>query len=204
MIRVRALSDDEGQVSGAIVCVEDVTQSAQLRNELEQQASHDTLTRLLNRRSIMTLLDASLTSSTGSGTTAIFVDLDRFKVINDRFGHLAGDELLRIVADRLLSVVRAGDALGRIGGDEFLIVCPDVPSSAVAERLARRVASALNREVALAGGTVDVRASVGVAYSNGRDPTSDELVGEADTAMYESKREGRGRPVTFGQQLAAR
>jgi diguanylate cyclase (GGDEF)-like protein/PAS domain S-box-containing protein len=203
MVRIRALSDQDGQVNGAIVCVEDVTQSAQLRSELEQQASHDMLTQLLNRRSIMVLLEGALTSASEGGTTVIFVDLDRFKMINDRFGHLAGDELLRIVADRLQSVVRAGDALGRIGGDEFLVVCPDVPNETVAQRLARRVAAALNREVAISGGMVDVRASVGVAYANGRELTSDELVGEADAAMYESKRQGRGRPVTFDRSLAA-
>jgi diguanylate cyclase (GGDEF)-like protein/PAS domain S-box-containing protein len=203
MIRIRALSNQDGEVNGAIVCVEDVTQSAQLRSELEQQASHDTLTQLLNRRSIMVLLEDALTSTSDRGTTVIFVDLDRFKLINDRFGHLAGDELLRIVADRLQSVVRAGDALGRIGDDEFLVVCPDVPNATVAQRLARRVAAALNRKVAISGGMVDVRASVGMAYANGRELTSDELVGEADAAMYESKRQGRGRPVTFDRSLAA-
>ena len=203
MIRLRALSDEDRQVTGAIVCVEDVTQSAELRVELEQQASHDMLTELPNRRSIMDFLDVSLATDSDAGTAVIFVDLDQFKSVNDRFGHLAGDELLRVAADRLAATVRAGDALGRIGGDEFLIVCRNVPSAATARAVARRVSRAVSRSVVLPGGTVRISASIGLSYTSRLDVTSDELVGQADAAMYELKRRGQGRPVTFGPGLAA-
>ncbi len=203
LVRLRALSDGGGRVNGAIVCVEDVTHSAELRAELEQQATHDMLTQLLNRRSIMALLDQALATNSEDGTAVIFVDLDRFKSVNDRFGHRAGDEVLRIAADRLASAIRAGDALGRIGGDEFLIVCPDVPNVASARSVARRVADALGRRAVLPGGNVTIRASIGLAYTSRADVTSDGLVGQADAAMYESKRHGSGRPVTYTKRIAA-
>ncbi len=203
MIRLRALLDQGANVNGAIVCVEDVTESAELRAELEQHATHDMLTQLLNRRSIMALLNNALASNSDGGTAVIFVDLDGFKTVNDRFGHLAGDEVLRIAASRLASIVRAGDALGRIGGDEFLVVCPNVPSLAKARGVARRVAAALSRSVSIPGGAVAVAASIGVAYTSRPEMTSDELVGQADAAMYESKRRGRCRPVAYGDRLTA-
>jgi diguanylate cyclase (GGDEF)-like protein/PAS domain S-box-containing protein len=202
-IRIRALMDNGEQIGGAIVCVEDVTLSAELRVELEQQASHDTLTRLLNRRSIMALLESTLGSAASRGTAVLFIDLDRFKLVNDRLGHLAGDELLRSAADRLAASIRTGDWLGRIGGDEFLVVCPNVPTLGIARRLATRIATALNRGIDVAGDQVDLRASVGLAWTSRTDETSDELVGQADAAMYESKRRGQGRVVNYSPRFAA-
>jgi diguanylate cyclase (GGDEF)-like protein/PAS domain S-box-containing protein len=191
LLRIRALSDQVGESTGAIICVEDVTRSAELRAELELQASHDMLTRVLNRRAIMALLDRTLAAAPVVGTAVIFIDLDRFKEVNDRLGHLAGDEVLRVTADRIAASVRSVDMLGRVGGDEFLVVCPNVRSPAMALRIARRVANALHRSVALAGGSVDVRASVGLAFSLGG-LTRDELVEQADAAMYGAKRTGQG------------
>ena len=201
LLRLRALTDGQGAVSGAVVCVEDVTASAQLRAELERRAGHDLLTRLLNRASVLAALEGALASQGRGGTAAIFIDLDDFKGVNDRLGHVAGDELLRTVADRLAITVRSGDPLGRIGGDEFLVVCPGVGGPQPALAVAERIAHALRQPVRLAGATLELRASVGVAYA-GRRVRADLLVRRADAAMYRSKHRGEGRPVVYSSAVA--
>jgi diguanylate cyclase (GGDEF)-like protein/PAS domain S-box-containing protein len=201
MLRLRTLTDAVGAVSGAVICVEDVTESAQLRAELERRASHDMLTRLLNRASVIAALDAAL-SSHSTGTAVVFIDLDDFKGINDRLGHVAGDEVLSVVADRLGISVRGGDPVGRIGGDEFLVVCPSVESSETAVAIAERIAYALRQPVRLAGSAVPLRASVGVAYARRR-VRADVLVRRADAAMYESKRQAQGAPILYSPGVAA-
>jgi len=201
LLRLRPLTDRQGAVSGAVVCVEDVTASAQLRAELERRASHDLLTRLLNRASVLAALEGALASQRRGGTAAIFVDLDDFKGVNDRLGHVAGDELLRTVADRLAITVRSGDPLGRVGGDEFLVVCSGVGGAAPALAVAERIAHALRQPVRLAGATLELRASVGVAYTRRR-VRADVLVQRADAAMYASKRRAEGRPVVYSAALA--
>ncbi len=127
--------------------------------------------------------------------TVLFVDLDRFKVVNDVFGHAAGDELLRITAERLRALVRTQDTIGRIGGDEFLVVCPGLDNPVDALALADRVAAGLGEPVDLAGGRIDVQASLGVARTRAGSATAAEVVADADAAMYESKRMGRGEPI---------
>ena len=203
MMRLRALNDAQGGVSGAIVCVEDVTESAHLRAELERRATHDTLTGIMNRACVMAALEAALSRKVVD-TAVIYIDLDRFKAVNDDLGHAAGDELLRIVADRLVATVRAGDALGRVGGDEFMVVCRGVSSLAVAREVAERVAGALCRSARLGSADVEVRASIGVAHAGRGRVSADTLVHRADTAMYASKRRGDGRPAAYTPALARR
>ncbi|HEY5277066.1 MAG TPA: diguanylate cyclase [Coriobacteriia bacterium] len=202
MVRLRALADELGTTTGAILTLEDVTESARLRAELERRATHDMLTRVMNRASVIAVIEDALARPGTNGTAAIFVDLDRFKAVNDSLGHAAGDELLRIVADRLAIAVRADDALGRIGGDEFLVVCSGIRGVGPAQRVAERISRALCRSVHLAGTTLDLQASLGVAYSGRRPITADALVARADAAMYESKRQGLGRPVVYSADLA--
>ena len=201
MVRLRALTDQGGGVTGAVVSVEDVTESAQLRAELERRATHDILTRVMNRAAAMDALQAALARKAAGRTAVVFVDIDRFKSVNDRLGHIAGDELLRIVADRLAITVRAGDALGRIGGDEFLVVCPGVGGADSALRVAERIANTVNRPVQLADVTLDLQVSIGVAYAGRRSIGADALVRRADAAMYASKRRGLGRPVAYSSAL---
>ena len=200
---LRALTSDSGQVSGAIVCMADVTDSGRMRNELERHATLDPLTECHNRRSIMSALEATLGrhSDVWPGAAVIFVDIDRFKPVNDMFGHAAGDELLTVVAERLRGTVRADDIVGRIGGDEFLVVCPRVREAEETMSLGRRIADALGRDVTIASGTVELRASIGVSWTNAISTNADTLVGEADAAMYESKRQDMGRPVLFHPSL---
>lgn len=196
-INMRALNHDDGTISGAIACVADVTDSTRMREELKKRATFDELTLCYNRPSIMDALAASIAGGRGEAERAVmFVDLDRFKEVNDHEGHAAGDELLRVVADRLRSVVRGDDLVGRIGGDEFLVVCPEIGGPEQAMRLAERIAEALHASISLAtvGAETELRVSIGVAWSDGTGTAADLLVARADDAMYESKHERAGRP----------
>jgi diguanylate cyclase (GGDEF)-like protein/PAS domain S-box-containing protein len=197
-LRLRALRDAAGGLSGAVVTLEDVTESVALRAELERRATCDMLTQLRNRASVLVALEQALAQSGPGGTAVIFLDLDDFKEVNDRLGHLAGDELLRIAAERLAQTVRASDPVGRLGGDEFLVVCPQVGGPSRALAVAERIADGLRAPVQLDGITLALRASLGVAYTRRRVP-ADRLVRRADAAMYASKRAGTGRPVLAGR-----
>ena len=195
-ISLRPLSQDDGTINGAIACVADITDSARMRAELTRRATFDELTGCYNRAAIMDALEENIASGQRQAERAVvFVDLDLFKAINDEHGHAAGDELLSIVAERLRGVVRDGDMVGRIGGDEFLAVCPDIGGPEQAMKLAERLAKAQRKAVGVvAGGRVVVQASIGVAWSAGEGADADAMVAKADHAMYESKREGSGRP----------
>jgi diguanylate cyclase (GGDEF)-like protein/PAS domain S-box-containing protein len=196
LVSSRPLNGRDGTVTGAIVCVADITESARMHLELEDKATFDMLTRCYNRGSAMTALERVLAERGAGMTGAIFVDLDNFKPVNDLLGHAAGDELLVSVARRLAGAMRSDDIVGRIGGDEFLIVCPHIDGSDDALVVARRITESLNGEIALAAGTIDLRASIGVACST-RGMTADALVAHADNAMYRSKRQGQGLPVLY-------
>ena len=196
---MRSLSDDDGTATGAIVSLEDVTDAAELRAELEERATTDMLTRCLNRVTVMSSLEATLARGGEGFTAVIFTDLDEFKTVNDEYGHLVGDDVLAIAGQRIAGAVRSGDVIGRVGGDEFLIVCPDVTDRTEAERIAARVADALDAELQVAGHTIQLRASVGVAIAPRREASADVLVSEADTEMYRHKRAARRadhRPVS--------
>jgi diguanylate cyclase (GGDEF)-like protein/PAS domain S-box-containing protein len=196
-LSLRPLTRPDGEVTGAVGCVSDATESTRLRRELEQRATFDALTRCYNRASIMAVLDSVLLEARGAatGTAVMFVDLDLFKDVNDRYGHRVGDELLSVVATRMGNVSRGTTTVGRLGGDEFLLVCPGIATAAEAAAIGDRVAESLRDDISLSVGTVSVRASVGVAFGRGRPVSAESLVAEADAAMYDSKRTGTGTAV---------
>jgi diguanylate cyclase (GGDEF)-like protein/PAS domain S-box-containing protein len=184
-VSLRALTHEDGTVSGAIGCVADVTDGTRMREELRKRATTDELTGCLNRAAILHALEDHIACGKRRAERAImFIDLDEFKAINDHYGHSAGDELLRTVAKQLRSAVREEDLVGRIGGDEFLIVCPDVGGAHRAVRLAERIEKTLRDSVS---------ASIGVAWSCGEDGADGELLERADRAMYAAKRRRVGR-----------
>jgi len=194
-ISLRALTHEDGAISGAIACVADVTDSARMRDELKRRATFDELTGCYNRASFMRALEANVADPGLETERAVmFVDLDRFKELNDRCGHAAGDELLRILGARLRETVRGGDLVGRVGGDEFLVMCPDVGGPDGAMRLAERLARALHERVRLTAGSVTPQVSIGVAWSKCDGVDADALVAQADAAMYQSKRQRAGQP----------
>jgi diguanylate cyclase (GGDEF)-like protein len=184
-------------VNGAITCVLDITDSARARKELEKRATFDALTGCHNRSSILTALQGELEQNDSSLTAVVYVDLDKFKRVNDTLGHAAGDELLALAADRLRVAGRADDVVGRLGGDEFLLLLKGIPGPEVAMRVAHRICTLLGTKFELSSETVELRASVGVAFRGPRTPTltAEELVKLADTAMYASKDQGLGLPV---------
>jgi diguanylate cyclase (GGDEF)-like protein/PAS domain S-box-containing protein len=193
-VSLRPLTDRDGSVTGAIGCLSDITASVELRRELEIRASVDGLTGCLNRSATFELLDLALhqPSTAESGLAVIFVDLDRFKEVNDHFGHAVGDHSLAVAADQIRAAVRGVDTVGRIGGDEFLVVCPDVPSSQAALPVARRVAESTRLSITIADGVAPIQlgASVGLAWTNRASISPDALVARADRAMYQAKQNG--------------
>jgi diguanylate cyclase (GGDEF)-like protein/PAS domain S-box-containing protein len=191
VVSMRPLTDATDRIAGAVGCVSDVTEQVRLRRQLERRANFDGLTSCLNRSAILDVLTAHLDRprSTGQGVAAVFVDLCHFKAINDRFGHTTGDEILSLTANRLRSVVRDGDLVGRFGGDEFLVVCPQISGEEGTRDIAERIRRALAGCVEFGAGRVDLRASVGGAYTV-RPLSVDALVAQADRAMYRSKRLG--------------
>ncbi len=195
LMSLRALLRSSGEVNGAITCVLDITDSARARQELEKRATFDPLTHCHNRSSILGALQLELERDDATTTGAVYVDLDEFKPVNDRLGHAAGDELLVLVAERMKLASRDHDVIGRLGGDEFLVLLRDIPGPDMAMRAAERIGQALCSDFQLSCGTVKLRASIGVACSDAGAISPEDLVKRADTAMYESKQQRRSVPV---------
>jgi len=191
---------DRPSVSGYVVNIRDITERKAFEALLAHRAMHDPLTGLANRQLLIDRLNEMLVRSrrTGSVVAALFVDLDHFKAVNDRFGHEAGDQLLVEVAARMVGLLRADDVVGRLGGDEFVIATEGDPASvapgAVAERVHHELRAPFHLEAA--GGTpVTVTASIGAA--TGDRPSAEDLIRDADVALYRAKDTGRDRTVTF-------
>ncbi|MGY6499768.1 MAG: putative bifunctional diguanylate cyclase/phosphodiesterase [Acidimicrobiales bacterium] len=168
---------------------------------LEHQALHDDLTGLPNRILLADRIEQALgrVDRVRSQVAVLFVDLDRFKHINDSLGHATGDGVLTEIGARLQSVLRVGDTVGRLGGDEFLMVCTDVGGPVDAMAIAQRAVDVLRDPVASAGNEVIVRASIGVALADRADITADEIIRNADHAMYRAKERGRDAIAMFDQ-----
>jgi diguanylate cyclase (GGDEF)-like protein len=164
-------------------------QREQAESRLRHQATHDLLTGLPNRAELLTRLDVALAREAAAARPAVvllFCDLNGFKAVNDRLGHVAGDELLTEVGRRIRAGLRAGDTLARYGGDEFLLLCEDPAQEAAALRLTEHVRLALAGPFRLTGQEVTIGSSVGAVISAG-DLGADELISRADQAMYREK-----------------
>ncbi|MGD1012092.1 MAG: diguanylate cyclase [Acidimicrobiales bacterium] len=188
-LSMRALTDATGAVTGVVGCLSDVTEHVQFHRELEVRAMVDKLTSCLNRQAALELVEriASAPKMPGEGNALIYVDLDQFKSVNDRFGHAAGDRFLVAASDRLRGTARRGDAVGRVGGDEFVVICPGVASPNQAVKIAERIASATKATIDVGVGEAELRTSVGVAWTAGP-IDADAFLAQADSAMYASKR----------------
>ena len=182
-----------------------VREQARAQELLAHQADHDPLTGLANRRAFTERIRRSLSRAPGragrstvADVTVLYIDLDRFKPINDEYGHAAGDAVLVAVAERLSLAIRAGDVVARLGGDEFAVLCPGLAAEN-RQQLADRLVAAISEPIDVSGGTVTVGASIGVATEHnavgGGDADWDDLITRADHAMFDAKRGGRGRAV---------
>ena len=177
----------------------DVAQRRALEAQLTFQAFHDPLTGLTNRRRFVEAAEAALASSAGSGTVAaLFLDLDDFKKVNDSLGHAAGDALLIAVAERIRGDLRATDVAARLGGDEFGVLLTQIPNEAFAVAVSERLLARLIEPIEVAGVTVEVGASVGIAVDSPSMRTVDDLLSDADVAMYQAKALGKGRYQVYG------
>ncbi|MEA2546351.1 MAG: hypothetical protein QOI09_1624, partial [Chloroflexota bacterium] len=177
---------------------ESLQERESLMDMLRHQALHDDLTSLPNRKLFTDRLTADLANrSTGRLLSVLLVDLDDFKAVNDSYGHEAGDELLVAVGQRLRAAIREGDIAARFGGDEFLIALSEYVDPRVPVGVAQRILATLGEPFDLVGHRVTVSASVGVAVADAGDPTSDDLVRDADVAMYVAKTRGKGRYEVF-------
>jgi diguanylate cyclase (GGDEF)-like protein len=172
----------------------DAIERRRSEEEVQRQALHDPLTGLPNRTLFMDRLSLALNHSARRDTSVgvLFLDLDRFKLVNDSLGHGAGDELLCMLGARLSEVLRPGDTLARFGGDEFCVICDDLFQPDMAIGIAQRMTEALARPFDLGTTEQFVSTSVGIAVSGVQTRTAEELVGEADAAMYRAKENGRG------------
>jgi diguanylate cyclase (GGDEF)-like protein len=196
VLAMRPLTDQSGAVSGAIGCLSDVTDRVRLRDELEIRATVDPLTDCLNRAATLTLVESTLAATGSAGTALLFVDLDDFKQVNDVHGHAVGDRVLEVCAQRMRSALRGRDRLGRIGGDEFLVVCTEVADVSTALEIAHRIVDEISADVAVDGLVLPVSASIGVAWTDAT-VDADALIARADTAMYDAKRSPNGERVAL-------
>ena len=196
------LRDANGDVVGQASVGEDITDRRRAEHELERLAFHDPLTGLPNRILFHEHLDVALARAqrAGCGVAVLYVDLDDFKLVNDSFGHNAGDELLCEVAARLKGSTRASDVVARQGGDEFLILIADVETTEsgdvvdvgdVARRVAEQVRAALQRPLILADTEIYTSASLGISLYPADAPDAESLLKHADIAMYKAKESGR-------------
>lgn len=180
----------DGTFNGAIALVTDVTDRRLLEEQLEREARIDSLTGVANRNTLFDVLSRQLARPALCGV--FFADLDRFKSINDTYGHHAGDQTLRVVAERLSSIVRQQDTVARVGGDEFVVVSAPLRDEAEALEIGQRIPRVLDAPVRIGDISISVDLSVGIAFSTGQDD-ADSLLARADHALYQAKRNGRAR-----------
>jgi diguanylate cyclase (GGDEF)-like protein len=200
------LVDRRHECSQILGVVRDVTERHELRAQVEFHRHHDPLTGLPNRVRLRDRLAEAITHAGDFGATValLLVDLDRFNVVCDSLGHEAGDELLVAIAERIERVLRFGDVLARVGGDEFAIVCGDVTEPDEALTVATRVLGVFDEPLAVGDAELLLQASIGVAIAEGVDDTSDRLLRDADAALVAAKQAGRGRIALFDDDMRSR
>ena len=199
--------DPSGTGHCLIYQVQDIHARKQAEDSLQYIAYHDDLTHLANRHRFHERLAHAIEQArqdAGPRFAVLYLDLDRFKAVNDSQGHLAGNELLREVSARLRACVRPGDLVARLGGDEFAVLAESLQDTRTGLRLAEHVLNELGRPLQLFGKEVRPVASVGITFSDHGDRAVDEVLRDADLAMYEAKAAGRGRVMVFDSSIRER
>jgi diguanylate cyclase (GGDEF)-like protein/PAS domain S-box-containing protein len=199
------IHDRLGGVIGAVMVAHDVTVARELSNKLARLALHDSLTDVPNRTLLSDRLQQAMMRAhrTGSSVAVLYIDLDRFKHINDSLGHAVGDELLRSVAQRLLSCVRSSDTVSRQGGDEFLMLLADVVHPRDAALCAEKIIAVLEAPHRIAEQDLRITASIGIAIYPGDASDAERLLRNADFAMYQAKYTGRNNYQFFKPEMNA-
>jgi diguanylate cyclase (GGDEF)-like protein len=186
---------------GWVATHEDVTERRRAEEKISFLAKHDPLTGLVNRSVLVERLLQVLERPSEQGFAILFLDLDRFKAVNDSLGHAVGDELLRQVADRMAQTVRARDTVARFGGDEFVVLQTDVRSLEDVTRLAQRLIEVTAAPYRIGPYEIEVGASVGIEATGDASASPDALIRRADLALYASKSQGRGVYSVFAPHM---
>jgi diguanylate cyclase (GGDEF)-like protein/PAS domain S-box-containing protein len=195
--------DAEGNVLYYVLSQRDITEERALTAQLSHQALHDPLTGLANRALFNDRLAQAMERAARHGGlgAVVLLDLDDFKGVNDTYGHVVGDQLLEAVARRLERATRSTDTLSRFGGDEFLYLADGLKSPDEADEVARRLLGVLAEPFSIAGRTQQVGASAGLVLWDGNRSTAAEVIQRVDVALYEAKRQGKGRFVTYAANM---
>lgn len=196
--RTRALSDANRQLE------EEITERRKAEERLDRLAHHDPLTGLSNRLMFIERLRASLTLAARHERrlAVLFVDLDRFKDVNDTLGHTTGDQLLVVVAERLAACVRASDTLARLGGDEFVCILEEIEGAGAVSVVAEKLLAAFREPYRINGNDLHLSASIGISVSPSDGSDVETLVRNADIAMYQAKASGRNRSQFYSQEMS--
>ena len=188
-----AVLDESGRVRYTIATGIDITDLKNLEDELAYKTLHDPLTGLPNRRLLMDRLEHAVQSRRGAETSVLFLDIDDFKTVNDRFGHDVGDQVLQVVAERLVQAVRPADTVARLSGDEFVVVLEDSADGNAPDLVAIRLLEALARPIEVREHRLALTVSIGSAVIESNANPADDLLRNADFAMYAAKQAGRAQ-----------
>lgn len=203
----RAVRDDQGHLLHYEGRLEDITLRHQAEEQLRYDAIHDKLTGLYNRAHLSKTLTQTLIAQHEGNSerwALFFIDLDRFKIINDSLGHMVGDQILRAVAERFRATLRSQDLLARLGGDEFVVLLQGLMAMEDCIAIATRLIESLQDPVLLNDQAFIIKASIGIARGNLNYQSADEVFRDADIAMYRAKAAGGGRPIYFEQDMHPR
>jgi diguanylate cyclase (GGDEF)-like protein/PAS domain S-box-containing protein len=204
-VSCRAMSPEDHDDSSFVLSFADITERRAIGERLEHDATHDPLTGLANRTLVLDKLTRVLHGRDRTPTAVLFLDLDKFKVINDSLGHSVGDRVLKIAGERLRRAVRSSDVVGRLGGDEFVVLASGVFGEPAVRALTEHLRDSLTRPIWIDGRRLHVDASIGIVLADSLDPrTADDLLRDADVAMYEAKTLGRSRYEFFDVGLRRR
>jgi len=192
-LSISAIKNEEGEVIAFRGVARDVTERKRLEQELADIATHDFLTGLPNRVLLQDRLNVGLNQAQRNNTNlaVMMLDLDRFKLVNDTFGHSIGDKLLRAGGERLSDIVRKSDTVARVGGDEFLVLLPQIAKIEDATKVARKILEAFRKPFVIDSYQTRVTTSIGIAFYPEDGDDADALLTNADTAMYWVKEHGR-------------
>ena len=192
---------ENGFFAGYRGVASDVTQSKETENRIAFMAHYDGLTGLPNRATFNEALEKSIRKVVSNNTSraAIWLDLDKFKWVNDTLGHIAGDELLKIVAGRITQITDAGDVVARLGGDEFALIIERSQGNKEIERFVQCLSDTLKNTYDISGSTVNCSASIGVRYFDAGDTSASSIIKHADLALYHAKEKERGSWSVFEQ-----
>ncbi|WP_327124450.1 putative bifunctional diguanylate cyclase/phosphodiesterase [Nitrincola sp. A-D6] len=202
-LSISALHDDEGQITEFVSVFSDITSRKEAEANIRHQAYYDALTQLPNRSLLLDRLEVAIITAERDQQmiSVLFIDLDRFKYVNDTLGHEHGDELLMEVSKRLTQCVRESDTVARFGGDEFVILLHNIQSDRDAALVAEKIIRKLSDPFTLAGRDIIIGASIGLAMYPGESDDPDTLLRNADLAMYRAKQTGRNRFQFFTSSL---